>query len=62
MGRLLPHLLAWLFGAIHYPKAQQEAVCKQAQDATCVYVIRGSSFWLALCFCHVALRVGLPDI
>lgn len=62
MSPALRWSLRRLFGTIHYPRAQVEAVAEATGEATPVFVLRSSSFWLALCFCHVAARVGLVPL
>ena len=59
-GRLTRLLLAWLFGPIHYPAQGAERVRELARAGTLVYVTRGHSTWLALCFNFVLARSGLP--
>ena len=55
-------VLRWLFGHIHYSAGQAETIAELSQRGTVVFVTRGHSNWLALCFCHVFARMGLPPI
>jgi glycerol-3-phosphate O-acyltransferase len=55
-------LLGWLFDGIHYSSAQADKISELSRTGTVVYVTRGHSTWLALCFCHVFARMGLPPV
>lgn len=55
-------LLRWLFHDIHYSAAQKEKLLALTEQGTVVYLTRGHSTWLALCFCHVFARLELPGI
>ena len=59
-GWLLRTLCTWLFRPIHYPAQCVEQVRSLSREGTVVYVTRGHSAWLALCFNYVLQRVGLP--
>lgn len=55
-------LLRWLFDGIHHSGAQADKVRELSADGTVVYITRGHSTWLALCFLHVFARMQLPGI
>lgn len=59
-GKRLKLLLAWVFRPIHYPAACAERLRGLSQEGVLVYVTRGHSTWLPLCFNYVLSRIGLP--
>ena len=59
-GPLLRGLMHLLFHPIHYPNTAASQIRTLADGGTLVYVVRGRSAWLTLCFAYLLQRVGLP--
>ena len=53
-------LLRWLFGPITYASDKIARTAAVADSGVLVYVTRGHSSWLTLCYNFVLLRAGLP--
>ena len=59
-GWLLRLLLPWFFGPITYAAQNAERVRRYRQDGILVYVTRGHSTWLTLCYNYILERMALP--